>query len=454
LNNEKTNTSNFILLACIILTILTIWTEAASTILTLELFRSLATSKIMQFGMVGFAIANDFFKVFGFTLVLVAYKSKDKLRTSIFTIVSIMCLLVSLMASQNQDLNISAKIQNETITNSDSYKINNASIKQNLNDSETYTSMLKIAIERKRKLINGKQSKFEEIKNNINKKYNSQMSNYKKNYIIANGVIPLQQKIKKEITSEEKKYTDEITNIENEITNIEKNKNNIESRKNNLIKDKNNIENSNIKTEKGMNNLSEWLNCSVGKIGIGKNIHLELLGIVLFIALVFCYNWYKKMKLEENDIPLLDKLSNTAQEILSKKDNTIVAINNNDIISENTKIGFKTNKNDNNKNTPTLDCIKRDDTSKISKIDFIKYINALYNPTNFYLNKYPPGYKKISEKTNLDQTKIKKIRDTLEMTNIIETGNEQISKNRKMNVTKLIMNKQTALKKINKLEEF
>jgi len=109
-------------IAVFIFGILTLWTEIASTTLTLHFFRGLGDDEMTRFGTTGFAIANDLVKVFAITLGIIAMRSKDKLHISIFFIAGAVALTVSFFASQNYDLNKSAKIKNEIIVNSNEYK--------------------------------------------------------------------------------------------------------------------------------------------------------------------------------------------------------------------------------------------------------------------------------------------------------------------------------------------
>jgi hypothetical protein len=202
-------------------------------------------------------------------------------------------------------------------------------------------------------------------------------------------------------------------------------------------------------------------------VGVCKTVGMEICKILFYVE-------YKKDEHEQNNFGFQQTSSTEAPIAEAKQNDLFDGIKKSfkygtskltskkvNLTKKPKKIGFEMEtKSENrlpdlNKKTKDID-IKQagkkleSNLSKITKLDFLRFISALYNPKSMYLGTYGTGYKKIIELTKLDKTKAKKIRDCLEMLEIIETKEIDYGKSTR-NVTNLKISKAEALKKIFKI---
>lgn len=490
---------------------LVIWVEIASTTLTLYFFRGLGDDEITRKGTIGFAIANDLVKILAITLGIVALKQKDKLNARIFLIAGILALTVSFFASQAYDLNKAAKLRNEVTTMKNKAKTESGDYKRqeslynstknslevsqkqlsNMSNVEKYINSnvdiinLKQQIKDLGTLTNYQKNnnsdygskKFASRASNTNKALQETYNN-KKNEL-TNKLAAKENILRKEFLSTKKATENDIKKYNEQLEKIQ----------NGFDKITTLTANEEIETTEGMEQFSKAYGWSIKSIATGKNSYLEFLGVVLSLLMAFCWRMHKKYKELEItgnseginiSIPVNDKnetnetVEAMAQNTIEmKKDNTLSNLSSKikngintaikagwgtEIDTSNYKrkvdqIGFKFEPEENK--PVEIDKVKPENNtinkmSKLTKLDFLKFISALYNPATMYLKKYGTGYKKITDQTKLDKTKVKKIRDCLEILEIIETKTIKHG-NREMNVTQLNTTKAEALKKIFKI---
>ena len=517
MEQEKLNikTSSIYTVLSVTFAILLVWVEIASTSLTLNFFRGLGGEGIVRNGVTGFAIANDILKVVGITLAIVAYRTKEKGHCVIFTIAAIATLIISFFASQAYDLNMHAKLKNETVTQSDGYKRQTeiyGTTKESLKNSQEQLKKMStvekyinsnVDIINLKKQIKELGSLTEYQKNNNSdygsKKFASRASNTnkalqqtynnKKNEL-TNKLAAKENILRKEFLSTKKDTEDNIKKYSEELDKINSGFSNL-----------NNVE---LETTTGMEQFSKNYNLSIKTIAKWKNIHLEFIGVILGIVLAFCWrqrNKYKELELTGNSVGINIPINAKDKTVEAMAQNKLEMKNSNlaDRIREGmnkiikvgwgteidtssykqkkvnlekpeVKIGFtppqkKLSSNEQNKGGKESEPRKKENNDKslpntenkhnrqennlsgVTRNNIIKYLKFLYDKKYWWAGT-PTGYKKIEQLAKFEDKNISgKIRNTLETLEIIGTEEKTIGK-RKLNVTKLKMELQEAIKNI------
>jgi len=191
--------------------------------------------------------------------------------------------------------------------------------------------------------INSYSNKFRTAKNQKISEKNNKIKN------ITNDKNNKISEISEKYTKESSRYDNSIKIINLEMDRIDKDIKNI------TLNIKNITDKNNIKIDSGLSpiiNLILSIKDNVNKFILTFGLIL-LMAIALDLAGCKCYQMYIS-KLEQ-EIPILDKIRTTAQEILSKKDDGIVAENKNNIMLENhINTDKQQNKNINNDNNNIL----------------------------------------------------------------------------------------------------
>ena len=375
--HDKFLITTILFITGIIFLFLALKTEIASTILTIDLFQGLGYSEMKWFG-----IANDIVKCTGFSIGAFAFIKKERKKAILFISMGFICMVISFLASQATDLNISIKNENEAYMNSDEYKTYD-------NEYESYKNKEKIAIEDKEKINDDyiEKKKIEGTKDLLIEK-NNLPSNYTTKKLNLQKQIEIKKsEIENNINKEKKLLEDNIKKYENK-------KEEYLNKKNNLKKTKN-------FTTEGINNLSNWMGLEIGTLGIGKNTHLEILGIVLFIIGTFCLRHSKNefSKINKKDF---SKMQDKAKNIMKNVEDFV-------------KVDLR-------KKEAGITMLKTD--NNISK-DFIDKVFDEIKKSKYKNSNQVSGIRVIAKKLNL------KIGDIQAVWNILKRNNKIEIKNKK-----------------------
>jgi hypothetical protein len=310
LEQEKLNikTSWIYFALTFIFGVLLVWVEIASTSLTLNFFRGLGGEGIVKNGVTGFAVANDIIKVIGITLGIVAYRMKEKSHFVIFVIAGVVTLTISFFASQAYDLNMAAKLKNETVTKSGGYKRQEELYNTTKDSLEENQKQLKSMTTIEMYVNNNNEIK--EIKKQI--KELGSLTSYQKKNNSYYGSRTYKAKANNENAKLKNEYDNKIKNLTNKLIETEKRLRNeyIETKaetEKNIERYTEKLDNTNsgfskitegveLETSEGMEQFSKSYGWSIVTIATGKNVHLEFIGVVLAIMAAFCWRLHKKYK--------------------------------------------------------------------------------------------------------------------------------------------------------------
>ena len=345
----------------------------ASTVETVMLFKSMATGWISyMFAAVGFCI--DIGKTVTFALFVYFLIKKKFWPSLLFLIFYILCLIISMVASQSLDLNKVNEIQNKTVISSDTYKMNMTTFESSSNDITYYRNKIE-------SVTNSEQARLEQSKAPLLEQLKTAQAN---RWLTTphgsprEGVDVINKKIAALPSSIASDVANEIKEIEGIMLGLNSNQKASRSNIDNLT------DGAGIKTTAGIIAFAEWLNPenpikAVAMFNIFKTVFREILGTLLILL----YNYQFDTAANGKQARLQDKKKPSKQ--ADTKPSNLILLKKN----------------------------KQPSKSKISEEEIQKYLNCKKQNQAM-------GYKKIADKIGIAQNKGYEITKILKSRGIIK----------------------------------
>lgn len=275
----------------------------ASTIETVMLFKSMSTGWIAyMYAMIGFCI--DIGKTVTFAL-FVYFLLKKKLWSSLlFSSFYILCLLISMVASQSLDLNKVNEIQNDTVLSSESYSMNISAFDNANEDVIYYRNKIKQVQSSERARIEAYTAPL--LKQKEHAKKNDWITTTK--WSTREGVDVIDRKLAGVPSKVKSEISSEISALEEKISKAQERQS---SSKRNIDELK---AGGGIKTTDGLIAFGEWLNPenpskALASFNLFKNVFREILGILLIMLYNYQFESAQSRKRAEIQPKQSDELS-------------------------------------------------------------------------------------------------------------------------------------------------